>query len=51
MSQFLEALDRPHVLDTALDEGYVAMSLDREREKEASEWLNGLIGDVTNVTR
>ena len=51
VSQFLEALARPHVLDTALDEGYAAMSLDREREKEASEWVNGLIGDVTNVTR
>lgn len=51
VSQFLEALARPHVLDTALDEGYAAMSRDEDREKEASEWINGLIGDGTHATR
>lgn len=51
VSQFLEALARPHVLDTAMDEGYRAMSNDRLREAEASEWLNGLIGDGANATR
>ena len=51
VSQFLEALARPHVLDTAMDEGYRAMSNDRQREAEASEWINGLIGDVVNAAR
>ncbi len=51
VSQFLEALARPHVLDTALDEGYAAMSSDQDREREASEWINGLIGDGSNAAR
>jgi hypothetical protein len=51
VSQFLEALARPHVLDTSLDEGYAAMSQDKDREQEASEWINGLIADVSNAAR
>ncbi|MBV5298591.1 MAG: addiction module antitoxin [Rhodoferax sp.] len=51
VSQFLEALARPHVLDTSLDEGYGAMSRDRDREQEATEWVNGLTADVANATR
>jgi hypothetical protein len=51
VSQFLEALARPHVLDTALDAGYRAMGEDSQREAEASEWVNGLIGDVGNAAR
>jgi len=53
ISQFIENLIRPHVLethphllDTALDEGYRAMAADVEREAEAQEWCNALIGDV-----
>ena len=37
VSQFLETLARPHVLDTAMDEGYRAMGNDLQREAEASE--------------
>ncbi len=51
VSQFLEALARPHVLDTSLDEGYAAMRCDPDREKEASEWINGLIGDGSHAAR
>ena len=51
VSQFLEALARPLVLDTSMDEGYRAMSNDQQRETEASEWINGLIGDVANAAR
>ena len=51
VSQFLEALARPHVLDTAMDEGYLAMGNDLEREAEASEWVNGLIGDGSSAAR
>ena len=51
MSQFIEDLVKPHVLDTALDDGYRAMAADREREAEAQEWANGLIADLADETR
>ena len=51
MSQFIEDLVKPHVLDTALDDGYRAMAADTEREAEAQEWANGLIADVADETR
>lgn len=51
VSQFLQALARPHVLDTALDAGYAAMHSDKVREQEASEWINGLISDVSHAAR
>lgn len=40
MSQFIEDLLRPHVVETALDKGYQAMAADKEREAEAMEWCN-----------
>jgi hypothetical protein len=48
MSQFIEDLLRPHVLDTSLDDGYKAMSEDKSRESEAMEWCNALAGDLAN---
>ena len=51
VSQFLESLARPHVLDTSMDEGYRAMGNDQQREAEASEWINGLIADSANAAR
>lgn len=52
MSQFIEDLLRPHVLDnTALDDGYRAMAADQAREVEAQEWCNGLAGDMRDETR
>ncbi len=42
ISQFIENLVKPHVLDTALDDGYKAMAADKEREAEAREWCNAL---------
>ncbi|WP_258157484.1 hypothetical protein [Rhizobium sp. TH2] len=51
MSQFIEDLVRPHVLDVSLDEGYKAMAEDRERESEAAEWCNALAGDMRDETR
>jgi len=30
----------------SLEEGYAAMAADEEREAEAQEWCNALIGDV-----
>lgn len=51
MSQFIENLVRPHVLDTALDDGYEAMAKDRAREAEASEWVAALAGDMVDEAR
>ena len=51
MSQFIEDLLRPHVMDTALDDGYQAMAADKERETEAKEWCNALAGDMANESR
>ncbi len=51
VSQFLESLARPHVLDASMDDGYRAMRNDTQREAEASEWINGLIVDSANAAR
>ena len=51
MSQFIEDLLRPHVLDTSLDDGYRAMAADEEREVEAQEWCNVLSKDMADESR
>ena len=51
MSQFIEDLLRPHVLDTALDDGYQAMAADKEREAEAMAWTNALTKDMADEAR
>ena len=51
ISQFIETLVRPHVLDTTLDDGYRAMAADQEREAEALEWCATLIKDMADETR
>jgi predicted CopG family antitoxin len=49
ISQFLESLARPHVLQEDLTSAYQAMAADHERENAALEWSNGLIGSVSDV--
>jgi len=51
MSQFIEDLLRPHVLDASLDDGYLAMAADKTREAEAMEWCNALAGDMVDAAR
>lgn len=51
MSQFIEDLLRPHVLDTSLDNGYRAMAADKARETEAQDWCHSLAKDMTNEAR
>lgn len=51
MSQFIEDLLRPHVLDTSLDNGYKAMAADEVRETEAQDWCNALTKDMSDETR
>ena len=51
MSQFIEDLLRPHVLDTCLDDGYRAMAADAARESDANDWCNALAKDMQSETR
>ena len=51
MSQFIEDLLRPHVLDKSLDDGYKAMAADKTREVDATEWCNALSKDMINEAR
>ena len=51
MSQFIEDLLRPHVLDTSLDDGYKAMAGDKAREAEAKDWCNSLAKDMADEAR
>lgn len=51
MSQFIEDLVRPHVINNALDDGYRAMAADQARETEAQAWCNAIASDMVNETR
>ena len=51
ISRFLNDLARPHVTARDLVEGYRAMAADEAREREAEEWIEGLIGDVADDPR
>ncbi len=49
ISKFLENLARPHVLQEDLASAYQAMAADPDREREALEWSNGLIGSINDA--
>ncbi len=51
ISRFLNDLARPHVLQSKLAEGYRAMAADEEREREATEWVENLTGDIADEPR
>jgi predicted CopG family antitoxin len=51
ISRFLNDLARPHVIQADLIEEYCAMAADEEREREALEWAEGLVGDVADEPR
>ena len=51
ISRFLNDLARPHVLSRDLVEGYRAMAADEEREHDAAEWVEGVIGDIADDPR
>ncbi len=46
ISQFIENLVRPHVLNQNLESAYREAVLDRDREDEAQSWNEGVIGDI-----
>jgi len=45
ISKFLEDLARPLVVTESLAAAYVEMATDRDREAEAKEWGEALVGD------
>ena len=46
ISQFLKKLARPHVLSQNLETAYQDLAADRDREREALAWSEGVVGDV-----
>ena len=51
ISQFIENLVKPHVLHQDLELAYREMALDEEREHEATDWSEGIIGDSNDSER
>lgn len=51
ISRFIEDLARPYVVNDDLTDGYRAMAADTERERDALEWSEALVGDVANAER
>ena len=51
ISQFIESLVKPHVLHQDLELAYREMALDEEREQEAIDWSEGVIGDLNDEKR
>jgi hypothetical protein len=51
ISQFIEALVRPHVIGKDLEVAYQQMAQDEAREREALEWAEATVGDVADETR
>jgi len=51
ISQFIESLVRPHVIDRDLEAAYRDMAQDEAREAEAQEWAEATVGDVDDAAR
>lgn len=51
ISQFIESLVRPHILEKELEAAYYQMAEDEERETEAFEWAEALVEDVADEAR
>ena len=51
ISQFIESLVSPHVVQKDLESGYREMAADEVREAEAIEWAEATVADVANETR
>lgn len=49
ISQFIEDLLRPYVIQDELDAAYKLMANDEEREAEALVWAEELIGDSVTI--
>jgi predicted CopG family antitoxin len=51
ISQFIEQLVRPHVIDTQLAAAYQEMAADEAREVEALDWAEATVGDIADAAR
>ena len=51
ISQFIEHLVEPYVLLENLEMAYQEMATDKEREKEALDWSEGVMGDATHAEK
>jgi predicted CopG family antitoxin len=51
ISQFIEDLVRPHVIEEDLGTAYAEMAADEAREAEALEWTESLVRDVGDEAR
>jgi predicted CopG family antitoxin len=51
ISRFIEDLVKPYVLRRGLESAYQQMAQDEAREKEALEWAEATIGDVSDEPR
>ena len=50
ISRFIEDLVRPHVMEQDLEAAYRDMAKDEQRENEALEWAEAMIGDIDGQT-
>ncbi len=51
ISQFIEDLVRPHVLQTELAAAYRQMAADEARESEALQWSEATLSDIADEPR
>lgn len=51
ISRFVETLVRPHVLQPDMEQAYLDMARDEERETEAIEWAEDTLGDAFDAPR
>jgi len=51
ISHFIEDLVRPHVIDEELELAYAQMAQDEGREAEAFEWIEAVVGDISDEPR
>jgi predicted CopG family antitoxin len=43
ISKFIEGLIKPHLVSNSLADAYNSMGVDKERESQANEWIEGLL--------
>jgi hypothetical protein len=51
ISQFIESLVRPYVVEKDLEVAYQHMAQEEARETEALAWAEATVGDVADETR
>ena len=49
ISEFIEALARPHVVAKDIEAAYRDMAADQAREQEALEWSEGVIAEPSSA--